>query len=101
MLRRSRSYEESVFLSPMSIHDQSKKSGLDMLRDPRYNKGTGFTREEREKYGLMGLLPDMVSTLEMQIQRIEGHIKSLPTDIEKYYTLNVAQKIKDEYIKII
>jgi glycosyltransferase involved in cell wall biosynthesis len=24
-----------------------------------------------------------------------------PTDIEKYYTLNVAQKIKDEYIKIL
>jgi hypothetical protein len=24
-----------------------------------------------------------------------------PTDIEKYYTMNVAQKIKDEYIKIL
>ena len=24
-----------------------------------------------------------------------------PTDIEKYYTMNVAQQIKEEYIKIL
>ena len=102
MLRRSRNYEESVFLAPMSIHDQSKKCGLDMLRDPRYNKGTGFTREEREKYGLMGLLPDMVSTLEMQIQRIEGHIKSLPTDIEKYvYFSDLQERNESLFYRIL
>ncbi|MBK7575841.1 MAG: NAD-dependent malic enzyme [Candidatus Kapabacteria bacterium] len=76
----------------MTIHDQTSKRGLDMLRDPRYNKGTAFTREEREKYGLMGLLPDMVSTLDMQILRIEGHIKSLAEPIDKYVYLSDLQE---------
>lgn len=76
----------------MTIQDQTEKRGLDMLRDPKYNKGTAFTVEEREKYGLMGLLPDMVSPLDMQIKRIEGHIKSLPEDIDKYVYLSDLQE---------
>lgn len=63
-----------------------------MLRDPRYNKGTAFTRAEREKYGLLGLLPDIESDLEMQILRIEGHIKSLPELIDKYVYLSDLQE---------
>ncbi len=63
-----------------------------MLRDPRLNKGTAFTREEREAYGLMGLLPDIVSDLDMQIARIEGHIKSLPTDIDRYVYFSDLQE---------
>ena len=76
----------------MSIHDETSKRGLDMLRDPRYNKGTAFTREERQKYGLSGLLPDIVSSLDMQIQRIEGHIRSLPTDIDRYVYFSDLQE---------
>ena len=76
----------------MSIHDETSKRGLDMLRDPRYNKGTAFTREERQKYGLSGLLPDIVSSLDMQIQRIEGHIRSLPTDIDRYVYFSALQE---------
>lgn len=76
----------------MSIHDETSKRGLDMLRDPRYNKGTAFTREERQKYGLSGLLPDIVSSLDMQIQRIEGHIRSLPTDLDRYVYFSDLQE---------
>lgn len=76
----------------MSIHDQTMKRGLDMLRDPRLNKGTAFTREERQKYGLSGLLPDIVSSLDMQIQRIEGHIRSLPTDLDRYVYFSDLQE---------
>ena len=76
----------------MSIHDETSKRGLDMLRDPRYNKGTAFTREERQKYGLSGLLPDIVSSLDMQLQRIEGHIRSLPTDLDRYVYFSDLQE---------
>jgi len=76
----------------MSIHDETSKRGLDMLRDPRFNKGTAFTREERQKYGLSGLLPDIVSSLDMQIQRIEGHIRSLPTDLDRYVYFSDLQE---------
>ena len=30
-----------------------------VLHDPRKNKGTAFTRKERDRYGLRGILPDV------------------------------------------
>jgi malate dehydrogenase (oxaloacetate-decarboxylating) len=39
------------------------------LRDPRYNRGIAFTREERAALGLQGLLPPVVVSLEQQLQR--------------------------------
>jgi hypothetical protein len=40
------------------------KRGLDLLQDPRLNKGTAFTTEERAALGLEGLLPPRVFTIE-------------------------------------
>lgn len=64
---------------------------MDLLRDPRWNHGTAFTRDERVEYGLLGLLPDIVSTMEMQERRIKAHIDSLPTDLDKYIYFNDLQ----------
>ena len=44
--------------------------GKEILNDPFMNKGTAFTYEERKKFGLTGLLPTVVRTLEEQV-RIE------------------------------
>ena len=44
--------------------------GQRLLRHPMYTKGTAFTREERSAFGLEGLLPDAVSTLEQQERRV-------------------------------
>lgn len=87
----ARSYEVSVFLCPMS-HSDSSKRGFDVLRDPRLNKGTAFTRRERKELGLIGLLPDIVSSMEMQMERIEGHVDSLSTDLDKYIYLSDLQE---------
>ncbi|NQW28941.1 MAG: NAD-dependent malic enzyme [Ignavibacteria bacterium] len=70
----------------------TEKRGLDLLRDPHLNKGTAFTREEREELGILGLLPDIVSTPDMQVKRIEAHIDSLPTDLDKYVYLSDLQE---------
>jgi malate dehydrogenase (oxaloacetate-decarboxylating)(NADP+) len=78
------------------MYDTTTKRGLDLLRDPKFNKGTAFTREEREKYGLMGLLPDIVSDLDMQLARIEGHIKSLPSDIDRYVYFSDLQERNEQ-----
>ena len=42
-------------------------SGCALLRSPLLNKGTAFTDEERTAFGLHGLLPPVVTTLEEQV----------------------------------
>jgi len=43
--------------------------GRSFLRDPRFNRGTAFTAEERSALGLDGLLPASVLSLEEQARR--------------------------------
>ncbi len=45
-------------------------SGPDLLRYPLTNKGTGFTREERQRLGLEGSLPSQCNSIETQAERI-------------------------------
>jgi hypothetical protein len=42
-------------------------SGLELLRDPRYNKGLAFTDQERDAHYLRGLLPPAHLTQDKQV----------------------------------
>ncbi len=44
--------------------------GPALLRFPLYNKGTGFTTEERERFKLVGLLPSQHNDIETQANRV-------------------------------
>jgi malate dehydrogenase (oxaloacetate-decarboxylating)(NADP+) len=55
--------------------------GQALLNDPAYNKGTAFTLEERRKYGLIGLLPHTVETMDRQRERVLRHLDAKPTDL--------------------
>lgn len=55
-----------------------------LINNPRLNKGTAFTLEEREQYGLHGLLPPNVSTMEQQVEWALDSIRRKPQDIDKY-----------------
>src|SRR5246500_5662439 len=65
--------------------------GYDVLRDPRLNKGTAFTVEERRKYRLEGLLPPAVSNIELQGARRHTEIANLGDDLQKYLVLSDLQ----------
>ena len=58
-------------------------NGLDMLRDPFLNKGTAFTKEEREKYNLVGTLPINIQTIEEQAKETYDHYQAKPNNFEK------------------
>ena len=41
--------------------------GYELLNDPLLNKGTAFSEQEREIFGLHGLLPPNVASLDEQV----------------------------------
>ena len=62
--------------------------GKALLVDPVLTKSTAFTREERERYGLRGLLPYDVATMSKQIARVLDNMRCKSSAIEKYIFLN-------------
>ncbi len=65
--------------------------GPDLLRDPLLNKGTAFTDEERDAFGLHGLLPPHVGTLEDQVRRRLKAVRAFDSPLEKYVFLRDLQ----------
>lgn len=67
---------------------ESEMRGINMLRNPWFNKSSTFTEEERDRYHLRGLLPPRVSTVDEQISRLEEVISSQTTPLGKYLILD-------------
>jgi malate dehydrogenase (oxaloacetate-decarboxylating)(NADP+) len=62
-----------------------------LLHDPVHNKGTAFTDEEREAFGLRGLLPPRVHTQEEQVARVLESLRRDTTDLGRYIDLIALQ----------
>lgn len=58
--------------------------GKTLLDNPSCTKSTAFTREERQKYGLRGLLPYDVANINKQKERALENMRRKTNDIEKY-----------------
>lgn len=69
------------------MHSKYTKSGYEILHDPRLNKGTAFTEIERDMYGLHGLLPSQVESIEQQIVRVNEQVDHFKDSINKYVYL--------------
>lgn len=66
-------------------------TGFDLINNPMLNKGTAFTDEERCAFGLHGLLPPHVGTLEEQVERRLKVLRAFETDFERYAFLRELQ----------
>jgi malate dehydrogenase (oxaloacetate-decarboxylating) len=71
---------------------RTRLSGFDLLLDPRLNKGTAFTEEERDIFALHGLLPPHVGTLEDQRERRKIALDHRDTPFGKY---NLMRDLQD------
>jgi len=69
--------------------------GRDILNNARLNKGTAFNEQERESLGLIGLLPDGVTTPEHQLMRVKRQLQRCTTDLDKYVYLNELAEINE------
>ena len=63
------------------------KLGYEILNNPFLNKGTAFTKKEREEYGLLGLLPPYIQTIDEQAKQAYGQFLKKDKLIEKRHFL--------------
>jgi malic enzyme len=67
------------------------KRGKELLWDALLNKGTAFSDDEREAFGLMGLLPAVVNTIDQQAERTFAAITRKSEPLEQYIGLAALQ----------
>ncbi len=68
----------------------TSKRGIDLIQDPSLNKSTAFTEAERQALGIVGLVPDVTETLDVQLSRVMMQLAHKSTDLERYiYLVNL------------
>jgi malate dehydrogenase (oxaloacetate-decarboxylating) len=65
--------------------------GAALLADRFLNKDTAFDEEERDAFGLRGLLPPRVLTIEQQVSLEREHLQRKHDDLERYVGLAALQ----------
>ena len=65
--------------------------GMDLLDSPLLNKGTAFSDTERTEFGLHGLLPSQVETLDEQVVRAYEAYRRKDDDLERHIYLRALQ----------
>jgi malate dehydrogenase (oxaloacetate-decarboxylating) len=77
-------------------------AGPTLLETPLLNKGSAFTKKERESFNLSGLLPDITETIEEQTARAYEQLTSFTTDIDKHiYLRNIQDTNETLYYRLI
>lgn len=66
---------------------ETSLSGHQLLETPLLNKGSAFSDDERLEFGLLGLLPPHVATMEEQLARTYENYQRTSTPLERYLYL--------------
>jgi malate dehydrogenase (oxaloacetate-decarboxylating) len=61
--------------------------GRQLIDEPRLNKSTAFPIEERDAFGLRGLLPARVSTIDEQVERELRTVRSKSNELDRFIGL--------------
>jgi malate dehydrogenase (oxaloacetate-decarboxylating)(NADP+) len=86
----------------MNRNDRRHPGGIALLRDPRSDKGTAFSEEEREREKLVGLLPEEVEDIERQHTRVLEHLGHEPNDLERYiYLIGLLDRNETLFYRVL
>ena len=78
---------ETISQSPVA----DAPRGMDLLDRPLLNKGTAFSDLERTEFGLHGLLPPQLETLDEQVGRAYEAYQRKDDDLERHIYLRALQ----------
>ena len=68
----------------------TNKRGIELLQDPSLNKSTAFTEAEKQALGIVGLVPDVTETEDLQLSRVMMQLGHKNTDLDRYiYLVNL------------
>ncbi|WP_339896913.1 NAD-dependent malic enzyme [uncultured Gilvimarinus sp.] len=77
-------------------------AGPALLEAPLLNKGSAFSRQEREQFNLEGLLPFRIETIEEQKARAYEQLSSFKSDIDKHiYLRNIQDTNETLYYRLV
>ncbi|MFO0888450.1 MAG: NAD-dependent malic enzyme [Isosphaeraceae bacterium] len=83
------------FPEPRSYHESEDAGqppqGTRLLRDPLLNKEASFSRDERRRLGLRGLLPHAELTIDQQVALELERVRAKSDNLEKYIGLAALQ----------
>ena len=65
----------------------TSKRGIDVLKDSLINKSTGFSESEKQALGIVGLVPDVEETIEIQLKRVLEQLEKKATNLEQFIYL--------------
>jgi hypothetical protein len=72
----------------------TNKHGLELLQDSSLNKSTAFTEVEKQALGIVGLVPDVTETENLQLQRVMMQLAQKNTDLDRYiYLINLLDRL--------
>jgi malate dehydrogenase (oxaloacetate-decarboxylating)(NADP+) len=68
----------------------TNKRGVDLLQDSSLNKSTAFTEAEKQALGILGLVPDVTESMDVQSSRVMMQLGHKATDLDRYiYLVNL------------
>ncbi|KAI8740899.1 NADP-dependent malic enzyme [Biomphalaria glabrata] len=82
--------------------NRSRVRGIDILRNPKLNKGTAYTLRERQLMGIHGLVPPCVRTMEEQKIRVLTNFAKRSSDLDRFiYLMSLQDRNEKLFYKVL
>ena len=82
-----------------TLRFQTSKTGSTVIQTPLLNKGTAFTKKERDTLNLQGLLPPQILSLNQQIKKIYQRYQRLGIPLQICRSCKQTNKEKYQILK--
>ena len=80
----------------------TNRRGIDLLFDPSLNKSTAFSEAEKQALGIVGLVPDVTESLDLQLRRVMMQLGHKTSDLDRYiYLMNLLDHNETLFYKTV